>query len=114
MIYAQLVYVYIFLPDLPQPGVSNAPRASHVIDSIIRYPSHPQPSPYPQPLMSYSHPRGGTVMFISLLILCVLTLTKVQAHHMCFPICISRCQGHFFFNLVIQMCCESLLSLCVA
>jgi len=60
LIYDESGYVYTFLPDLPQPSVTNVPRASDAIDNIIGSLSHPQPPPYPQVPMSYGQPMRGT------------------------------------------------------
>jgi len=56
LIYAQSLYVYIVIPDLPWPGTTNEPRASHATDGIVGSISHPQLQPYAPPLMSYGQP----------------------------------------------------------
>lgn len=58
MIYAQLGYVYIVIPDLPWRGVANTSGASHAIGGIVGTLSHPQA--YAPPHKSYGQPQRGT------------------------------------------------------
>lgn len=56
LIYAQSGYVYSVLPDMPHFDAMNASGASHVVDGIAGYVSHPHPQPCTPPPMSYGQP----------------------------------------------------------